>query len=87
MKSKYMSRKFLVSMGGLVVSVVSTIVNNTPVAIAGIFLAGCFVIGESIVDAHSCVKQEMKVTKTTSKSVYEDSTDCINERKEDAERD
>ena len=81
MKTKYMSRKFLVSIAGLIVSIYALAVDNTLVAIAGILLAGCFVIGESIVDANSCVKQSKKV----------DITDyhCTdhNEVKEDAERD
>lgn len=59
-----MSRKFLVSIAGLIVSIYALAVDNTLVAIAGIVLAGCFVIGESIVDAHSCVKQSKTVDLT-----------------------
>ena len=56
-----MSRKFIVSLAGLIVSIVALCYNNTLVALGGLFLAGCFVIGESIVDANSCVKQSKKV--------------------------
>lgn len=61
MKSKYLSRKFWVSIVGLVVSIVATFNDHTLVALGGLALAGCFVIGESIVDAHSCVKQSKNV--------------------------
>ena len=57
MKSKYLSRKFWVSIVGLVVSIIAIFNDNTLVALGGLALAACFVIGESIVDAHSCVKQ------------------------------
>lgn len=61
MKSKYLSRKFITAIGGLVVSTISICNDNTVVAIAGILLAGCFVIGESIVDAHAAIKREILV--------------------------
>lgn len=64
MKTKYMSRKFIVSIVGLIVSIVALIVNSTIVALGGLFLAACFVIGEAIVDAHSCVKQIKNVNIT-----------------------
>lgn len=59
-----MSRKFIVSLAGLIVSIVALCYNNTLVALGGLILAGCFVIGESIVDAHSCVKREHSVSET-----------------------
>lgn len=61
MKTKYMSRKFIISLAGLGVSIYALHVNNTSVAIAGLILAGCFVIGESIVDKHSVVHREQKI--------------------------
>ena len=61
MKSKYLSRKFITSVAGLVVSVVAVVNDNTAVAIAGILLAGCFVIGESIIDAVASVKRSIAV--------------------------
>lgn len=64
MKSKYLSRKFWVSIVGLAVSIVATFNDNTLVALGGLALAACFVIGESIVDANSCVKQSKKVDVT-----------------------
>lgn len=62
MKSKYMSRKFIVAIIGLVLAGVAVAMNNTVVALAGVFLAGCFVIGESIIDAHSSVKRTVDIT-------------------------
>ena len=64
MKNKYLSRKFWVSIVGLVVSIVAIFNDNTLVALGGLALAACFVIGESIVDAHSCVKQSKTVDLT-----------------------
>ena len=64
MKSKYLSRKFWVTIVGLVVSIYATFNDNTLVALGGLLLAACFVIGESIVDAHSCVKQSKTVDLT-----------------------
>ena len=64
MKSKYLSRKFWVTIVGLVVSIYATFNDNTLVALGGLLLAACFVIGESIVDAHSCVKREHSVGET-----------------------
>lgn len=61
MKSKYLSRKFITAIGGLIVSIISVCNDNTLVAIAGILLAGCFVIGESIVDANAAIKREILV--------------------------
>lgn len=62
MKSKYMSRKFVVAVIGLGVSVVATVCNNTVVALGGLLLAGSFVIGEAIVDAHACTKKTIDIT-------------------------
>ena len=62
MKSKYLSRKFIVCIVGLVLSIVATFVGNTVVALGVIALAGCFVIGESIVDKAATIKRETKIT-------------------------
>lgn len=58
MKTKYMSRKFIVAVIGLVLSLVALVLNNDTVALAGIGLAGCFVIGEAIVDKAGAVRKE-----------------------------
>lgn len=57
MKTKYMSRKFIVAVIGLVLSLVALVLNNDTVALAGIGLAGCFVIGEAIVDKAGAIKK------------------------------
>lgn len=61
MKTKYMSRKFIVAVIGLVISLVALVLNNNTVALAGIGLAGCFVIGEAIVDKAGAIKRENTV--------------------------
>ena len=62
MKTKYMSRKFIVAVIGLVLSLVALVLNNNTVALAGIGLAGCFVIGEAIVDKAGAIKREHNVS-------------------------
>ena len=57
MKTKYMSRKFIVAVCGLGLALVALVLNNNTVALAGIGLAGCFIIGESIVDKAGTIKQ------------------------------
>ena len=58
MKSRYMSRKFIIALFGVIDSLAATYYGNTTIAIAGLILAGCFVIGESIVDASATIKRE-----------------------------
>lgn len=62
MKTKYMSRKFIVAVIGLVISLVALVLNNNTVALAGIGLAGCFVIGEAIVDKAGAIKREHNIS-------------------------
>lgn len=62
MKTKYMSRKFIVAVCGLGISLIALILNNNVIALAGIALAGCFVIGESIIDKSASVKRNIDVT-------------------------
>ena len=62
MKSKYMSRKFIIALVGLIDSLAATYYGNTIIAIAGIALAGCFVIGESIIDKEGAIKREQRIT-------------------------
>lgn len=67
MKTKYMSRKFIVAVCGLGISLIALILNNDVIALAGIALAGCFVIGESIVDKASAVKRNINVNENVSR--------------------
>ena len=69
MKSKYMSRKFIVAVCGIGLSLVALVLNNNGIAYAGIALAGSFVMGESIVDAMSSVKKFVNVDDTITKSI------------------
>lgn len=64
MKTKYISRKFLVAVVGLIVSIVAIVYGNTLVALGGLALAGCFVIGEAIVDAKASIKRSTSITET-----------------------
>lgn len=57
-----MSRKFIVAVCGLGISLVALFLGNDGIAYAGIALAGCFVIGESIVDKASCIKQSRNIS-------------------------
>ena len=56
MKTKYMSRKFIVAVCGLGLALVALFLGNDGIAYAGIGLDGCFVIGESIVDKAGAIK-------------------------------
>ena len=64
MKTKYMSRKFIVACCGLGLSLVALVLNNDTVALAGIALAGCFVIGESIVDKAASIRRTVILNDT-----------------------
>lgn len=67
MKSKYLSRKFIVAICGLVLSLVALLIGNTPVAFAGIVLAGTFEIGEAMIDEAGIVKKTINVSDNVSK--------------------
>lgn len=69
MKSKYMSRKFIVAVCGMGLALVALVLGNNGIAYAGITLAGSFVMGESIVDAMSSTKRNITVDETTYKNV------------------
>ena len=56
-----MSRKFIIALVGLIDSLAATYYGNTVIAVAGIALAGCFVIGEAIVDKAGAVKREHNI--------------------------
>ena len=82
MKTKYMSRKFIVAVCGLGISLIALILNNDVIALAGIALAGCFVIGESIVDKAGAVKRNINVTESVARTSVGDN----NGSKDKAER-
>lgn len=70
MKTKYMSRKFIVAVCGLGISLIALILSNDLIALAGIALAGCFVIGESIVDKAGAVKRNINVNENVSRETF-----------------
>ena len=61
MKTKYMSRKFIVAVCGLGLALVALFLGNNGIAYAGIGLAGCFVIGESIIDKAGAIKNSREI--------------------------
>lgn len=61
MKSKYMSRKFIVAIVGLVLAIIGTYYHDFVSVICGSLIAACFVIGESIVDKAASIKTERYV--------------------------
>ena len=82
MKTKYMSRKFIVAVCGLGLALVALVLNNNTVALAGIGLAGCFIIGESIVDKAGTIKQSRAQQIVVNENVSrETSHDCLKEVK------
>lgn len=66
MKTKYMSRKFIVAVCGLGLSAIALFLGNDIISLAGIGLAGCFVIGESIIDKAASVKKVINVNDNVS---------------------
>ena len=62
MKTKYMSRKFIVAIAGLLVAVFGIGYENNIAIVAGCLIAGAFIIGEAIVDAVASVKLKKMVT-------------------------
>lgn len=62
MKTKYMSRKFMVAIDGLLVAVFGIGYGNNIAIICGCLLAGAFIIGEAIVDAVASVKLQKIVS-------------------------
>lgn len=61
MKSKYMSRKFIIAILGVIEAVVGIAYGNNVAVIVGTLLAGCFVIGESLIDKASAVKRSINI--------------------------
>ena len=62
-----MSRKFIVAICGLGLSAIALFLNNNIIALAGIALAGSFVIGESIIDKAATVKRSVSINDNVSR--------------------
>lgn len=63
MKSKYLSRKFLLALTWTVVAIVALLLGNDKLVYLSALPSLAFILGESIVDAMSSVKQSMNVSK------------------------
>lgn len=64
MRNKYASRKFLIGIGGLIISIVALLMGNNLISICGMLLAGLFIIGESSVDKASATKKTVTIHDT-----------------------
>lgn len=62
MKTKYMSRKFIIAICGLVIAIVALVMNNNLICIAGLSLGALFIIGESAIDKIGAVKKSVLIT-------------------------
>lgn len=58
MKNRYMARKFLIAMFGMVLTLISVLFDNTVGIISGSLLGISFILGESVIDACATVKKE-----------------------------
>lgn len=72
MKTKYMSRKFIVAVCGLGITLIALFLGNDGIAYAGIALAGCFVIGEAAIDAFASTKKTVNIRESTLKNGTDD---------------
>ena len=63
MKSKYMSRKFILAVLWLIVAIIGLAVGNDTLVILAQIPTVAFILGESIVDKASSVKRSLDVTK------------------------
>ena len=72
MKTKYMSRKFIVAVCGLGITLIALFLGNDGIAYAGIALAGCFVIGEAAIDAFAAPKKSVTVSENSSKYINQE---------------
>ena len=64
MKSKYMSRKFILAMCWVILAVIAMVLSKDALVYLASVPSIAFILGESIVDAHSCVKQSKTVDLT-----------------------
>ena len=67
MKTKYMSRKFIVAICGLGLAAIALFLGNDNIAMAGIALAGSFVVGESIIDKAGTIKRNVNINENVSR--------------------
>lgn len=61
MKSKYMSRKFIIALAGIALAIGGVVYANQLAVFCGSFLGACFIIGEAVIDANSATKRQVKV--------------------------
>lgn len=64
MKSKYMSRKFILAVLWLVVAIIGLAVGNNMLVIFAQIPTVAFILGESFIDSSSSVKREQSVSET-----------------------
>ena len=69
MKSKYMSRKFILAVLWLIVAVIGLGLGNDKLVLIAQLPTIFFIIGESIIDKASSVKQSLEVHKNEYKDV------------------
>ena len=80
MKTKYMSRKFIVAVCGMGISLVALLLGNTPIAFAGLALGGMFIIGEAIIDEAKVVKKTITVNDNVSRETSIGESDDIKDK-------
>lgn len=74
MKSKYLSRKFLIALAWIIFAIVAILLSKDKLVYLSALPSLAFILGESIVDAKSSVKQSMDVTKYVQHNIKEDKT-------------
>lgn len=85
MKSKYLSRKFLIAVAWTIVAIAALLLSKDKLVYLSALPSLAFILGESFVDAKSSVKQSMDVTKYVQHNIKEDKTNVSAE--ETAKRD
>ena len=76
MKSKYLSRKFLLALAWTVFAIVAILLSKDKLVYLSALPSLAFILGESFVDAKSSVKQSMDVTKYVQHNIKEDKTNA-----------
>ena len=84
MKSKYMSRKFIIALVGIILAIVGVVFGNNIAVLAGCFIGASFIIGESIIDKASSVHRNIDVTEVRD---YDIKVEKSQNGKNEAERD
>lgn len=80
MKSKYLSRKFLIAVAWTIVAIVALLLSKDKLVYLSALPSLAFILGESFVDAKSSVKQSMDVTKYVQHNIKEDRNDASAEK-------